>query len=359
MPEGRSKTFPASAAPAAAAVCGIFFIAKWLLPLTLPFALALLTASATEPAVTALQRRAGLSRGLAAALCSLAVLSLAAAGTTVLIWRGIYELSAAARRLPGLLPELSSLLSSLDKRITGFIDSAPEELVPFLAKSVSGFKAYLAEVPAQISGALLNAATKLASAAPKTALFAATYAAATFFASSGYPEISGFLTRIVPKKLCIRLRGIKHSAASTLGAWLKAQAVLAGITFCVLLAVFSLLRIEYSVTLSLALAVLDTLPVLGTGTVLVPWAALELIRGRTARSALLVSAYVLCSLIRGLIEPKLIGRTLGLHPLASLFAMYAGFKTFGIMGMLLAPLMLLAAKQIFGGGLSGIFERKY
>ena len=95
---------------------------------------------------------------------------------------------------------------------------------------------------------------------------------------------------------------------------------------------------------------IDALPVLGTGTVLIPWALIALAAGQPVRAVTLLAVYGVVSLVRSFLEPKLVGRQLGLHPLATLMAMYVGFSCIGIPGMLLFPMALLVLRQLDASG---------
>ena len=103
----------------------------------------------------------------------------------------------------------------------------------------------------------------------------------------------------------------------------------------------------------MAVSLIDSLPVLGTGAVLLPWALICLLQQETARAIGLVGIYVVISITRSVLEPKFLGRQLGLDPLVTLFALYAGYKLWGIGGMLLAPLLAVTAIQLVPGKKGG------
>ena len=98
-------------------------------------------------------------------------------------------------------------------------------------------------------------------------------------------------------------------------------------------------------------ALVDALPVFGTGTVLLPWAVLALLGGDVRMSVGLLVLYSVISLVRSLLEPRLVGARVGLPPLAALVCMYVGFQALGVLGMLLAPLAAVLARQLWDSGL--------
>ena len=117
----------------------------------------------------------------------------------------------------------------------------------------------------------------------------------------------------------------------------------------VLAGAFLLLRLRYALLLALLTAVVDALPVLGVGTVLLPWALYELLTGQVPLALGLAITYAAVTVLRSAIQAKLLGDQLGLHPLASLAAIYAGWTLGGVMGMLLFPILAICVKQALPG----------
>lgn len=159
-------------------------------------------------------------------------------------------------------------------------------------------------------------------------------------------ELSGRL----PEDRLRQARGVKADLLATLGKWCKAQCILLGVTFCELLAGLLLMRQGYALLLAALIAVIDALPVFGTGTVLVPWGALCLLTGNVPKGLGLLALYGVISLVRSVLEPKIMAAQVDLSPLAALAAMYVGFCAFGVAGMVLCPMALLFVKQLHDSG---------
>lgn len=153
-----------------------------------------------------------------------------------------------------------------------------------------------------------------------------------------------------------RARGVKANLLSTLGKWCRAQAILLGVTFCQLLVGFLLMGQRYALLLAAVTALVDALPVFGTGTVLLPWAAVCLLAGQAPRAVALAALYAVISAVRSLLEPKVMAAQAGLPPLAALAAMYAGFRALGVAGMILLPMALLFVKQLHDEGYVGLWK---
>ena len=198
---------------------------------------------------------------------------------------------------------------------------------------------------------MAGAVTGLASALPAAALFLCTTVLATYFPSAGRPALLDGLRRRLPPPWRTRLGRVAGGLREALGGWLKAQGLLMLITFGELAAGFLLLRVELSLLLAGLVALVDALPVFGTGTVLLPWAVLALLGGDVRMSVGLLVLYSVISLVRSLLEPRLVGARVGLPPLAALVCMYVGFQALGVLGMLLAPLAAVLARQLWDSGL--------
>ena len=118
------------------------------------------------------------------------------------------------------------------------------------------------------------------------------------------------------------------------------------ITFAMLLVGFLIIDVEYYFLLSVILALIDFLPVLGVGLALIPWGLFLLATGDLYRGMGLLILYAVIMITRQITEPRIIGDSLGIHPLVTLFAMYLGFTLFDIVGMILGPVAALIVKSL-------------
>ena len=134
---------------------------------------------------------------------------------------------------------------------------------------------------------------------------------------------------------------------TALGGWLLAQAKLSGITCLILAAGFWILRIPHGLLWAILVALVDAFPILGTGTVLLPWGLVSLIQGNAAQGIGILAVYTVVTITRTVMEPRVVGKQLGLDPLVTLFALYAGYRIWGLAGMLLAPMAAALAVQLF------------
>lgn len=335
-------------AAAAAAAALIWAALRWFLWWLMPFLLAAGLASALEPLIALLQRRLRLRRSFCAAVLTLFLLFLLGGFLALLLgalWREALGLLA---RLPDLLQQLPALLDALGARIDRYCAACPPWL---LAWREALERSAASQLPSLLSSLAEGAWSALRSAAallPRALLAAATTVLALYFFAASRPQLRAAL-RLLPAAQQAMLRAMRSAAVRSLLRWLRAQGTLFALTFFQLLAGFALLRVEYALLAALLTALVDALPVFGTGTILVPWAVLSLLLGNVPLAIALLALYACTQLVRSIVEPKLIAAQAGLAPVVSLLAMYLGWCAFGVGGMLALPLLLLFAVQLFRG----------
>ena len=316
-----------------AAVAGVGWLTlRYALVWLLPFLLALGAASLLEPLIEAARRRLHLRRGFTAAVLTLVLVGGLLAVLIVLAVQVVEQAVSLVSSLPALLAALPD--EGVGRTAQGLLMGLPEAV---------------SRLAGQLSAAVLQGAARIMGALPRVLLACGTTVLAVFFTLSAYPEVMAFFRRQLGSELD-RARGVKASLFATLGKWLKAECILLAVTFCQLLVGLLLIRQEYALLLAALIALIDALPVFGTGTVLAPWAAVECLLGNVPKGAALLALFAVISVVRSVLEPKLVAAQAGLPPLASLAAMYVGFCAAGVAGMVLAPVLLLLVKQLRDGG---------
>ena len=329
----------------------IFFISIWLtltlaLPLSLPFLLGAALALAAEPMVKFLCHRLRLPRpvaaglGVTAAFCFIA-LTLLLVGALI-----VRELGILAGFLPNLEDTARSSLSTLSQWLLGFVARLPAGIRDILTRNIQEFFSGSSAMLETAIGYVLNLAGGVLRNVPDSALIFGTGIISSYMISAKLPKIQRWLTARLSRTRVRHLVDTLRRLKTALLGWLKAQAKLCGISWIILTLGLILLRIPYAIVWSSCIALLDAFPVLGTGTVLLPWSLVLFSRGAAPQAIGLLSTYAVITLSRSILEPKLVGRQLGLDPLLTLFAVYAGYKLWGFGGMVLSPILAVAAVQL-------------
>lgn len=334
---------------AAGLLLAVWLGGRYLLPLIFPFLLGAGLALLAEPAVRFLHTRLRIPRSAAAGIgvsmtfCLLA-LALLLLGALILRELGV---------LAGVLPDLGTMvktgLSSLGGWLQGLTRYAPGSLRGYLSRSIGEFFSGGTAMLDKAVGYVLSLAGGVLSHVPDSALSLGTGLISSFMISAKLPALRNWLKNRLPGARLRPWLDAWKRVRSALGGWLLAQVKLAGVTWGILAAGFLLLRISCGPLWAFLVALVDAFPVLGTGTVLIPWGLICLLQGDHGRGIGLLGVYAVVTLTRSVLEPKLVGRHLGLDPLATLAALYAGYKVWGLPGMLLAPMLAVTAAQLLAG----------
>ncbi len=324
----------------------LWLLSRYLLPVLLPFLMAGLLALAAEPLVSFLHLRLRLPRSAASGIGVLITLLL----TLLLVLSLCALLLRQLGSLSGILPDLGETAQSGMHSLEGFLlnlaQKAPEPVTPILTRGVENFFSDGTQVLDQITTKILALASGVLTRIPDSALSFGTWILASFMISAKLPSIRQWTAQKLPASWRGQYLPAVKRLKRNLTGWLLAQFKLTGITFLILCAGFLALRIHHGVLWAALVSLVDALPILGTGTVLIPWSLVCFLQGEHIRAIGLLGTYAAAALLRSILEPKLVGKQLGLDPLVTLAAMYAGYRLWGILGMLLSPLLAVTVTQL-------------
>lgn len=318
----------------------------WLVPRLLgyfmPFVLAWLIAVLANPLVKLFERRLRLVRrhGSMLILCTVLVLVL---GTCYLVGSVLYrELSGFMKDAPllfeGMRLEVNQALQN-GERLLIYLPAGIRDSILAAAGNLNGI---LGEVFSQAAAPTVEIAGQVARSLPNILVNTVVFLVASYLFLADYDRILDWLKAHLPSVVKQYLLYMKQDARGLIGGYFLAQFRIMFVVFLILFFGFLILRVKYSLLWAAVIALLDFLPVFGTGTILFPWALIKLFAGEYVYAAALVLIYLTTQLIRQLIQPKIVGDSMGLPPLMTLFLLYLGFKLRGIAGMILAvPLGML------------------
>ena len=316
------------------------------LPLFLPFLTGTLLAIAAEPPVRFLCGKLSLKRNAAAFLgVTLTLVFLSALG--LMLFSGIFH---GLRWLTSIMPSLVSTarqgLTTLQDWLLSLAMNAPEGIRDLLTKTILGLFDSGSTVYAQAVSALPGLAVGFLSHMTGGFLGIGTAILSAYLISSRLPRLKQWFRRRLPAQWEQKYRPALRNMRRAAGGWLKAQARLMGLTFCILLAGFLLLQVPYAPLWAALIALVDAIPMLGTGLILVPWSVIRFLQQEPAQAIGLLGIFVTATLARSALEPRLVGQQLGLDPLVTLIALYLGYQLLGIPGLLVAPLLAVSAVHL-------------
>ncbi|MBR2473595.1 MAG: sporulation integral membrane protein YtvI [Clostridia bacterium] len=335
---------------------GIAIFFKFFASLFLPFIIALGIAFILNYPIKLLHRRTGLSKRILSALTVSAVTFLLGFLVFLLINRLINELRSfivsVSENADRYISDFFKLIDKITERIP-FIDAVGADLSETVTDVVKGM---LTAVTSRLPGIIANIIAML----PHILLFTVIIILASYYFCADFDKIKENILSVLPEGARNALSRFKKRLTDTGLKYLRACAVMLIITYFELLVGFLMLGIPYAFSLSLLVAAVDMLPIFGVGTVLVPWAIWCKLSGDTYTAIGLLIIFATVTVIRRFIEPKVISTGIGLSPITTLFAMYVGFRLFGLTGLFFSPLAAililhalpeeLAKKLGFSGG---------
>ena len=330
-----------------------FFLAwlgvRLLLPLLAPFLFGAAIALAAEPMVRTLCSKLKLPRGVSTGIGVSITFVLIGSILLILCAFAVKEVGRLTGSLPDLAGPIQSGIDGLRFWLMGLIRHTPQTLQPLLREKVSSIFSSGTSLLDQTVRYLLGFAGNLLSHIPNSALTLGTAILSAYMISAKLPSLGAQLLHKLPRERLQSLLAAARRVRCVIAGWLLAQVKLMGVTFLLLLSGFLLLRISHAPLWALGIALVDAFPILGTGTILIPWSLLMLLQGDIAHGTGLLGIYVIITMVRSALEPKLLGNQLGLDPLLTLVSLYAGFRLWGITGMILAPLLTVTALQVLPG----------
>ena len=272
-------------------------------------------------------------------VASLLILYLIIIGILVLLVSlGVNELIDFIGNIPNIYKQyIEPLLKNTNVSINSNIPiSLQKEIGELLANLLNSIKGLLSS----ISSYLVSAGTSLISNTTSLLVGVLTTLIVSFFFVYDYDGILIYLESLMSDEGKVIYREVKDFLVNTVFLVVKSYALILFITFIELLIGLGIIGVNNFALISMVVSVLDILPVLGVGTVLIPWAIYHLLFGEVTTGILLLVLYGVITIIRHIIEPKIVGGNLELHPLAALFAMLVGLQLFGIIGMFGLPLLI-------------------
>ncbi len=321
-------------------VAGLFLL-PFFLNTFAPFIAAFIVATPAQRIVERLERKIHLSRGISSAIISTAIVVVATLIVVFLSFRLYTQAKSLVNALPATIDSFRGQLSSLSQRFTMFKHNLPAELNQVIDNISLNFKDYAQEFSHRATSGAITAAGGMAAKLPGIALFLTIFVLSTFFFTKDYFLITNFFKELLPPKIVYYLSRVKAFTITAFSSYLKAQLILTALTSALITVCLWIIGKDYPLLWGIICGAIDALPFLGTAVILLPWALSALVFGDLYSFAALLVIQALVFLVRQLAEPKVISKQIGIHPILTLISVYIGLKYFGVIGMILAPIIML------------------
>ncbi len=343
-----------------AVILGIaIFVCRYALPAMLPFVIALVVSLLLKPVIRFLREKCHVHKTIAGIVIVLLFYALIVFLLTVLGIKLFSVCKAFFISLPDMyihsvqpwidntFNAIETLAARINPQSTAAYDTIAQNITQTLSQTVS-----------TLSRSVVGFVTTFTFKTPGILLDILITIIATVFIAIDWSILSDFVMRQFSDRARDLVVNIRTHLALTLGRYVRSYALILFITFVELSIGLSIIGVENAIALSVLIAMFDILPVVGSGTVLIPWAIISLFRADYVRALGIAIVYVVVLIVRNIIEPKIIGQRVGLHPIVTLMAMVVGTYVFGPVGLLGLPVTLALLQSLNEEGVIHVFKRK-
>ena len=313
----------------------------------MPFLVAFIIALMIEPAIKSLMKKTKMTRKTCSIIIFVIVfsiiigclvwgiISLVSESTNLLQMLNLY-IDRAYTQIQDEIGKMNITRVSVSKNVLNLTQDASKEMLLKVSKWLTGFLTKLIEIVTSI---------------PTITIYIVITILALYFICTDRIYMLDFMEQHVPSKWLQKLGKHIREITINLGRYLKAQAILILVSFVISvigLYIFKIvgMNVKYPLLIALAIGFVDALPILGSGSVMVPWAVIEALNGDLKLGVAIIVLWIIMSLVRQVLEPKIVSGRIGIHPIFTLIAMYTGFKVIGVMGMIVGPIALIIIKSI-------------
>ncbi len=319
---------------------------KYILPILLPFLIAFGISIIMEPFIEVLQKRVRLNRGIATMISTLLVFGSIFVLFSLIILKLVAELIQLSLTLPSAAADIRILYGDLMGKLTDLYITLPPGVVSSLEQNITTLTKNLQGLVSSLADSII----RFLSLVPGTLAILVVSVLATYFVARDRHLISELLLKTIPAPWGEKTLTVLREITTAFMGYLKAQAIL--VTLTTILSVLGLFLIgaDYALTMGLLIGFFDLIPVLGPATIYIPWLIWSFATGATGLGIKLALLYGLVLVVRQFSETKIVSVNLGLHPLATLIAMYTGLKTMGLVGLLMGPILLIALQAVIKTG---------
>lgn len=337
---------------------GVVLLAVWLivrvgLPLVhllMPFVAALVLAWLLNPVIRFLQKKLGWKRNVLSLVLVLVCIFVVGALAAGLVYSLVSQVASFLQNWQPLWSDTMYALSSITETLEEFLKPLPAETYAQLSSLLERGVEWLGSVVPQLLTRAAGSAGNVALSLPSWAIGFVIFLMASYFISSDYPHLRYKAAQGVPEEFRGFLRDVKGVAVDAFGGYVKAELILSSVIFLILLVGFFIMGEPYALLLAFILGVMDFIPIIGSGTAMVPWAVIDVVLGNYRHAIGLMVVWGIIAVFRRVAEPKVVGDQTGLSPIASLVSIYVGMRLAGVAGMILGPVVCLVALSILRGG---------
>lgn len=323
-------------AVAAIGLIGVVWIFPRALVFFAPFVAGWVIALIASPLVRFFEEKVKLKRKIGGAFVIVAVIALVVLVIYIICAQLFEQVKGLMESLPEMLEKAENDFSSIAANLNQLLDRLPGGLHLNLDNNVLELDSYIGELLEKFGSPTIEAAGNFAKLLPSIFIGVIMALLSSYFFVAERHHINEWFRKHTPAVVLLRYRMVRSSLVTSVGGYLKAQLKIEVWMYFLLLAGLGILKVNYFGLIALVIAILDFLPFLGTGTVLIPWAVIRILTAEYKTAIGLLVIWGVGQLARQLIQPKIVGDSIGVPPLPTLFLLFIGYKAGGVAGMIVA-----------------------
>lgn len=335
----------------------ICFLGPKLLGFFMPFVIGLVIALAAAPLVRFLERRVKLMRHFTSMVIIVGALALIVLVLWLILSNLIREAILFLRDAPALFDSIGNELRQTVGKLEQLMTLLPEDIQKNILDGISNLGDVISSSIGSLYSPTVEAAGNVARSIPDILVYTVVTLMSAYFFLADYEKLKDQARKNMPDIFLKAAAFLRKKSGEIVGSYFLAQFRIMFVIAVVLAVGLTIAKVSYSGIVAVLIAILDFLPVFGTGTVLIPWAVIKFLNGSYGGAAYLIVLYGLTQLIRQLIQPKLIGDSMGMNPLLTLLLLYIGYKFKGFTGMILAvPIGMILLEAIRLGAYDSLID---
>ncbi|MBH7190458.1 sporulation integral membrane protein YtvI [Clostridioides difficile] len=325
----------------------LMLLGKYAFSVLLPFVFAFLIASLLNKPVLYISEKLLIKRGIVATISVFLFFLIAGIIVSVIGTYLIYGIKEIFHFLPTMFEELViPLTETVIKEVELFSGSFNFSFIELIEANMPVLMNEMSVFIVSLSNNIVSGITDIVSSVPLLFMKTIITIVASIFIAIDYPTIKRFIVLQIPKNKSYLLAEAKAFTIDTIIKCGFSYPLIFAITFSELYVGFVIINISYAGIIALFIALLDILPVLGTGSILIPWCIISLFLGDYSMALGIALLYIVITIIRNIIEPKLVGKHMELHPVLALASMLTGLHFFGFIGLFGIPLLIAFLKKL-------------
>jgi sporulation integral membrane protein YtvI len=302
----------------------------------MPFVIGWLVALIATPMVNFLERRVKINKPFASAIIIVLTIAVIVVGLYFAIAALINQLSSFADFVPTALSQMEAGFAYIGETYTGIVEMLPEGIREALSTIGMNIQESIVAMITNLGQPTVEAAGNIAQNIPHFIVSFFVSLMASYFLIVYRKEVTELFARVTPESITTRMVLVRQNFKTAIGGYFKAQLQIMAVVFVILFFGLLIGGVQYFVLFAFLIALLDVLPIFGTGTVLIPWGIYQLLVGDVRMAIILAVTYILTQIAHNLLQPKLVSDGMGIHPLFALFLLYIGFYFGNFITMILA-----------------------